>query len=112
MYTGTLTKMDADDAFAGEIASLDFDFNFTMVPNKHKAQDKHPDYVIEGRSPRGRLVRIGSGWAAKSRAGNEYYSLAFNLSGQSAAVRVNAVIDDDAPKGEYRIIPMITAVAA
>ena len=56
-------------------------------------------------------MRIGSGWAAKSRAGNEYYSLAFNLPGQ-AAVRVNAVRDDDASKGEYRIIPMITAVAA
>ena len=111
MYTGTLTKMDADDAFTGDIASLDFDFSFTMVPNGFKAKDSHPDYVIEGRSPRGRLVRIGSGWAAKSRAGNEYYSLAFNLPGQ-ATVRVNAVRDDDASKGEYRIIPMITAVAA
>ena len=111
MYTGTLTKTDADDAFAGDIASLDFDLNFTMVPNAFKSDDKHPDYMIEARSPRGRSLRIGSGWAAKSRAGNDYYSLAFNLPGQ-ATVRVNAVKDDDAKPGEYRIIPMITAVAA
>jgi len=43
MYTGTLTKMDADNAFAGDIASLDFDINFSMVANDFKAKDQHPD---------------------------------------------------------------------
>ena len=111
MYTGTLTKMDAEDAFTGEIASLDFDFDFTMLPNAFKAKDNHPDYVIEVRSPRGRSLRIGSVWMATSRAGNAYYSLAFNLPGQ-AAVRVNAVRDDEAAAGVWRIIPMVTALAA
>ena len=44
MYTGTLTKMDADNAFAGDIASLDFDINFSMVANDFKANDQHPDH--------------------------------------------------------------------
>ena len=43
MYTGTLTKMDADNAFACDIASLDFDINFSMVANDFKAKDQHPD---------------------------------------------------------------------
>lgn len=111
MYTGTLTKMDADDAFTGDIASLDFDIGFTMVPNAFKAKDSHPDYVIEARSPRGRSLRIGSGWASTSRAGNDYYSLAFNLPGQSV-VRVNAVRDEEASEGVYRLIPMVTSEAA
>lgn len=109
MITGTLTKMDADDAFAGDIASLDFDIAFTMVPNGFKAKDTHPDYVIEGRSPRGRLVRIGSAWAARSRAGNDYLSLAFALPGQSAPVRANAVQGDDTGTADYKIIPMAAA---
>lgn len=108
MYTGTLTKMDADDAFAGDIASLDFDINFTMVANTFKSKDTHPDYVIEARSPRGRLVRIGSAWAARSRAGNDYLSLAFALPGQSGPVRANAVRGEDAGEG-YKIIPMAAA---
>lgn len=109
MYTGTLTKMDADNAYAGDIASLDFDINFSMVANDFKAKDQHPDYIIEARSPRGRYVRIGSAWAATSRAGNDYMSMAFNLPGLAGPVRVNAVQDKDAPEGSYKIIPMAAA---
>lgn len=90
MYTGQITRMDADDAFTGDIASLDFDFRFTGLPNTFKTKDSHPDYHIEARSPRGRSIRIGSAWSAKSRAGNAYLQLAFNLPGQPQ-IRVNAV---------------------
>ncbi len=31
MYDGKLTKMDADDAFTGEIASLNLDINFNRL---------------------------------------------------------------------------------
>lgn len=112
MYTGTLTAMDADDAFAGDIASLDFDFRFTMVPNAFKTKDSHPDYTIEGRSPRGRDIRIGSAWMVRSRAGNDYFSLVFNIPGQ-APVRVNAVQDTQGGQpGTYRLIPLAMAAAA
>ena len=108
MYQGQLTAMDADDSFTGNLASLEVDIDFTMVPNTFKNSDSHPDYVIEGRSPRGRAVRIGSGWSATSKAGNDYISLAINLPSQPA-IRVNAVPDDGAEKGEFRIIPFAEA---
>ena len=110
MYQGQLTAMDADDAFTGNLASMDVDVDFTMVPNAFKAEGNanHPDYVIEGRSPRGRAVRIGSGWDATSRAGNDYISLAINLPHQPP-IRVNAIKDDEAGKGQFRIIPFADA---
>jgi uncharacterized protein (DUF736 family) len=80
-----------------------------MVANDFKAKDQHPDYVIEARSPRGRNVRIGSAWAATSRAGNDYMSMAFNLPGLAGPVRVNAVQDPEAEAGCYKIIPMASA---
>lgn len=109
MYQGHLTKMDADDAFAGNIASLNFDLDFTMVPNAFKTKEAHPDYVLEGRSPRGRVIRIGSAWSARSRMGNDYFSLALNLPGE-AVIRANAV--KDTQSGEFRIIPLTMAAAA
>ena len=112
MYDGKLTKMDADDAFTGEIASLDFDINFNMVPNPHKANDKHPDYCIEARSPRGKYIRIGSAWAGLSKAGNEYLSLAFNIANQNGPVRVNAMVEEGGDPSQYRIFPMVMAAAA
>ena len=110
MYQGQLTAMDADDAFTGNLASMDVDVDFTMVPNAFKAEGNanHPDYVIEGRSPRGKSVRIGSGWFATSKAGNDYISLAINQPHQPA-IRVNAIKDDEAGKGEFRIIPFADA---
>ncbi|WP_298938007.1 DUF736 family protein [uncultured Ruegeria sp.] len=109
MIDGKLTRMDADDAFAGEIASVAFDFPFTMVPNTHKRKDSHPDYVIEALTPKNRAIRIGSAWASQSRAGNDYFSLALNL--QQGVVRANAVKDEETGAGEYRIIPLMPAAA-
>lgn len=111
MYTGQITRMDADDAFTGDIASLDFDITFTGYANTFKTKDSHPDYHIEARSPRGRSVRIGAAWAAKSRAGNDYIQLAFTLPGHSG-LRVNAVKDGEGEVGTYRIIPMAMVEAA
>ncbi|WP_171182077.1 DUF736 family protein [Ruegeria sp. HKCCD8929] len=109
MLDGKITRMDADDAFAGDIASMNFDFPFTMVPNAFKQKDSHPDYVIEVQSPRGRTVRIGSAWSSTSRAGNDYFSLALNM--PQGVIRANAVQDEEAGPGEYRIIPQLPAAA-
>ena len=111
MYSGELTRMDADDAYAGHVASVDMDVEFVLLPNAHKVSDAHPDYVIEARSPKGRVIRIGSGWAMRSRAGNDYLSLVLNLPHQPP-VRVNAVADDQAEQGTYRIIPLANAQVA
>jgi uncharacterized protein (DUF736 family) len=110
MLDGKLTKMDADDAFAGEIASMEFDFPFTMIPNEHKRQDRHPDYIIEARTPKNRPIRIGSAWASTSRAGNDYFSIALNT--KDGVVRANAVQNEDSQPGEYRIIPLMQPAAA
>ena len=109
MYTGMLEKMDADDAWAGHIASLTLDVDVTVVPNPFKEMEAHPDYMIESRSPKGRSIRVGSAWAMTSRAGNAYLSLVLNVPGQPP-VRVNAVAEDD--DGRYRIIPLANAQAA
>ena len=111
MYNGRLTKMDADDAFAGHIASTTIDQELSIVPSAHKTSDRHPDYHVEARSPKGRIVRIGSAWEARSRAGNDYLSIAINLPGQPA-IRCNAVADPDHGPNAYRIIPLAEALAA
>ena len=109
MIDGKLTRMDADDVFTGEIASMSFDFSFTVIPNQFKQADRHPDYIIEAKSPKNRVIRIGSAWAAKSRAGNDYLSLALNLS--QGVVRTDAVKDEETGEGEYRIIPLMSDAA-
>lgn len=111
MYTGQITMMDADNAFTGDIASLEFDFRFTGLPNTFKTKDSHPDFHLEARSPRGRTIRIGSAWEAKSRAGNKYLQLVINHPNQGQ-IRVNAVQDEEAQAGTFRIIPMAMAEAA
>ena len=50
MYNGGLTKMDADDAFAGHIASTTIDQEIGIVPSAHKTNDRHPDDHVEARS--------------------------------------------------------------
>lgn len=105
MLDGKIEKMDGDNAFAGSIDGMNFGFNFAMVPNEHKSKDTHPDYCIEVRNPRGVTVRVGSAWAATSRAGNDYFQLALNVQGMGQ-VRANAVKGDDTPEDQFRIIPM------
>ena len=105
MYDGQITAMDADDAFTREIASMNFDFGFSMVPNTFKAKKSHPDYHVEVRSPRGRIIRIGSAWKAISKRGNEYFQMALNVEG-IGQIRVNALTDPELDAGSFKIIPL------
>lgn len=105
--SGELIAMDADDAFAGHVASLMFDLDFVAVPNAYKTEEKHPDYRLEIRSPNGTVIRVGSAWKAVSeRTGNSYMSLLINT--PDGDLRVNAVQNDDQRRGNaYAIIPFI-----
>ncbi len=98
---GTLTKTD-DGAYAGWIADLTFDVTVTLIDNAYKTKDSHPDYAVMGRSPSGREIRVGSAWSQTSRAGNEYVSLALDVTGHQ--VRVNALPSPDSAT-EFQIVP-------
>ncbi len=95
--TGTLTI--ENDTLTGYIADLAFDTDITLAPNARKTDDKHPDYIVNGLSPRGRDIPLGAAWWRISKAGNRYLSLALNILGQEH--HVNAVTEDGT---EFRII--------
>ena len=105
--SGELTAMDADDAFAGYVANMMFDLDFVLIPNTFKSEGTHPDYRIEVSSPRGKPIRVGSAWMARSsRTGNDYVSLLINtLDGD---LRVNAVQNEEQRGGKtFSIIPFV-----
>ena len=87
--TGEFTRTD-DDAYAGYIASLTFDVDVTLTANDYKREDKHPDFAIWSKSPRGRYIRVGSAWEQQSKAGNRYLSVSIDVNGQP--MRANAVL--------------------
>lgn len=97
---GELTKLD-DGAYTGWIADLTFDVNVTLIDNTFKQKDSHPDFAVNGKSPSGRDIRVGSAWAQTSKAGNEYLSLALDVAGNS--VRVNALPDQN-DDTKYQIV--------
>ena len=105
--SGELTAMDADNAFAGYIANMMFDLDFMLIENEFKSEDTHPDYRIEISSPRGKPIRVGSAWMAKStRTGNDYLSLLINT--PDGDLRVNAVQNEEQRGGQtFSIIPFI-----
>lgn len=100
---GQITRTD-DDVFTGWIASLTFDVDIVLTPNPHKKEDKHPDFEITTKTPRGREIRIGSAWEQTSNAGNDYLSLAVMVNGQQ--IRVNALRGKDDPEGVFRLVPL------
>ena len=100
---GKITRTD-DDAFTGWIASLTFDVDIVLTKNPHTKKDTHPDFEITTRTPRNRLIRIGSAWEQTSQAGNDYLSLAFDVNGTK--VRVNALQGEGDESGEYRLVPL------
>ena len=100
---GQITRTD-DNAFTGWMASLTFDVDITLTKNPHKAKDTHPDFEITTRTPRNRIIRIGSAWEQTSQKGNDYLSLAVMVNGQQ--IRVNAVRSEEDPAGEFRLIPL------
>ena len=104
---GELTRMDADDAFAGYVANLMFDLEFILVRNDYKTEETHPDYRIETSSPKGAAIRVGSAWMQKSaQSGNEYISLLINT--PDGDLRVNAV-QNEAQRGgnAFSVIPFV-----
>ncbi|MGH1460176.1 MAG: DUF736 family protein [Paracoccaceae bacterium] len=105
--SGELSAMDADNAFAGYIANMMFDLDFMLIENDYKSEDTHPDYRVEVSSPRGKPIRVGSAWMAKSsRTGNDYLSLLINT--PDGDLRVNAVQNEEQRGGKtFSIIPFI-----
>ncbi|WP_422030874.1 DUF736 family protein [Roseovarius sp.] len=105
--SGELTAMDADNAFAGYIANMMFDLEFMLIENEFKTEETHPDYRIEVSSPRGKAIRVGSAWMARSsRTGNDYLSLLINT--PDGDLRVNAVQNEEQRGGKtFSIIPFI-----
>ena len=99
--------MDADNAFTGYIANMMFDLEFMLIENSYKSEETHPDYRIEVSSPRGKPIRVGSAWMAKSsRTGNDYLSLLINT--PDGDLRVNAVQNEEQRGGKtFSIIPFI-----
>jgi len=88
---GTLTETKT--GFIGHIADLAFDADIELVPNPRKSKDEHPEFVIYGKSPRGRRVEIGAAWSRVSQNDNEYLSMSLSIMGNQ--VRVNALPDGD-----------------
>ena len=107
MFTGTLKPVAKSAAFTLNIASLRFDIaGLRVIPNAFKQADNHPDYVIEVRTPRGNMLRVGSMWKATSAtSGNDYFSITVT-DRNGTTWRMNAVRNDTTPKGEYMIVPL------
>ena len=107
MITGTLTENANAKTFTATISTLLFDIaRIAVIPNAYKTADNHPDYQLEIRTPRGRIMRIGSMWKAVSeKSGREYYSLAIT-DRMGRTWRMNAVRNDETPKGTWQIVPM------
>lgn len=93
--TGELKKT-SEDSFEGYIADLGFDADVTLLRNKDGKTDKSPDFIVFGKSPRQRSIRIGAAWEKVSRADNPFLSLTLNVMGQQH--NVNALYRDDDDK--------------
>ncbi|MEO1612331.1 MAG: DUF736 family protein [Pseudomonadota bacterium] len=103
MDVNTLEKTD-DGAFVGNMASFDYDFDFTLKPAE-KRTEKSPDFEMMVKSPRGRLVPIGAAWTKTGQtSGKEYLSMTADLRG-IGRVNVNAVTDPELPEGSFKVIP-------
>ena len=82
-----------------------------LIENEYKTEQTHPDYRIEVSSPKGKPIRVGSAWMAKSaRTGNEYVSLLINT--PDGDLRVNAVQNEEQRGGKtFSIIPFVDSGA-
>ncbi|MEE4210375.1 MAG: DUF736 family protein, partial [Parvularcula sp.] len=68
MITGTLTRNADGETYTLRVATLVFDIgHLRVVPNGYKNADNHPDHHVEVRTPRGRVMRVGSMWSATSK---------------------------------------------
>ena len=74
MITGTLTRTADGKTYTLSVATLMFDIaRLNVVPNGYKTADNHPDHHIAVRTPRGRVMRIGSMWSATSKTSKREY---------------------------------------
>lgn len=78
--TGELKKT-SEDSFEGFIADLGFDTEVSLRRNKDAKHDRSPDFIVYGKSPRGRQIRIGAAWEKVSQAENNFLSLTINVMG-------------------------------
>ena len=85
--TGTL--LAANDTYEGFIADLMVDADITLEPTKNKTTEKHPDFTVTAKSPRGRVIQIGAAWWKTSEAKNRMLSIRVNIAGNT--LNVNAV---------------------
>lgn len=107
MIAGTLTRNADGETFALSVATMLFDLaHLRVVPNAYKTADHHPDHHIEVRTPRGRVMRVGSMWSAVSeRSKRAYHSIALT-DRMGRNWRMNAVRDEAMPQDEWRIVPL------
>ena len=107
MIAGTLIRNADAETFTLSVATLLFDIaRLNVVPNAHKTADNHPDHHIEVRTPRGRVMRVGSMWSAVSKTSRrEYFSIALT-DRMGCNWRMNAVRDEEMAKGEWRVVPL------
>ena len=106
----TLTPMD-DGGYVGNLASFDFDFDFTLLPIPgDKRSDRSPDFDMMVRSPKGRPVPIGAAWSKTANgSGNDYISITADLR-DLGRINVNAV-KGDAEGDPMKIIPFANGAA-
>lgn len=107
MITGTLTTDAHGQPATASVSTLLFDLpRIQVVANPHKAADHYPDHHLEFRTPRGRVLRVGSVWRAVSqRSGNAYLSLAF-MSPLGSHHRANALPREGEAPGAYEVVAL------
>ena len=107
MIAGTLTQNPGGESFTLSVATMLFDLaRLNVVPNAYKGADHHPDHHVEVRTPRGRVMRVGSMWSAVSeRSGRPYHSIALT-DRMGRTWRMNAVRDEDTPEHVWRVVPL------
>ena len=86
--TGEITKTD-DGAYTGYIASLTLDADINLLPNDRREKENHPNFIVYGKSPRGRDIEIGAAWAKTSKTGNPYLSISVEIGSEN--LRLNGV---------------------
>ena len=107
MIAGTLTQNAANKTFTLSVATLMFDIaQLRVVPNAYKGADHHPDHHVEVRTPRGRVMRVGSMWSAVAMTSKrEYFQIALT-DRMGRSWRMNAVRDEETPEHVWRVLPL------
>ena len=107
MIAGTLTRNADGTSYGLSVSTLMFDIaRLSVQPNPYKSADNHPDFQITARTPRGRVMRVGSMWAAVSKTSQrEYFQIALT-DRMGRTWRMNAVQGEEMETGSWRIVPL------